>query len=90
MIRNSKYNSFWFFPCLILSHILSVTHLLLFKAQLVVIPDCIKQAPGGLYKNLQKIWFARLVKKNSLRLGKITFQQLRIEAGKFRYPHTNR
>lgn len=63
MIRNSKYKSFWFFPCLILSHILSVTHLLLFKAQLVVIPDCIKQAPGGLYKNLQKIWFARLLKK---------------------------
>jgi lauroyl/myristoyl acyltransferase len=29
----------------------------------MLIPDCIRQAPGGIYLHLQKIWFARLLKK---------------------------
>jgi len=33
------------------------------KAGIVNIPDCICNAPGGMNKNLQKIWNARLLKK---------------------------
>jgi hypothetical protein len=33
------------------------------QTRIVLIPECIRQAPGGIYVNLQKIWFARLLKK---------------------------
>ncbi len=63
MIQNRPYQSFWYLPCLIISHLLAVIHCVFVQVHLIGIPDCIKQAPGGTYVNLQKIWFARVVKK---------------------------
>lgn len=46
-----------------MSHFIASTHRLIVLIHFLEIPDCLEQAPGGMYKNLQKIWFARLVKK---------------------------
>jgi hypothetical protein len=63
MVRSPQYHSFWFLPCLFLSHIISVTHCFLVQIHVLEIPDCVRRAPGGIFINLQKIWFARLLKK---------------------------
>lgn len=63
MNRSPQYHSFWFIPCLLISHLIAVVHILVVQIGLLEIPDCVKQAPGGAHKNLQKIWFARLLKK---------------------------
>lgn len=63
MIRNPPYHSFWFAPCLIISRLISVIHCFFIQNHIMDVPDCIKQAPGGLCVNVQKIWFARLFKK---------------------------
>jgi len=63
VIRNPSYHSFWFAPCLIISHLISVIHCFFIQIHILYVPDCIKQAPGGLSVNMQKIWFARLFKK---------------------------
>ena len=51
------------FQCRFISHIITGLHYLLVRFRLLKIPVCILEAPGGLYKNLQKIWFSRLLKK---------------------------
>src|SRR5450755_3002848 len=63
MIPGPQYRNFWFVPCLIISHLISVIHYFLARIYLLDVPDCVKQGPGGMYRNLQKIWFARLLKK---------------------------
>jgi len=63
MTRSSQYHSFWFLPCLLISHLISATHSFFVRIHFLEIPDCVRQAPGGMYRNLQKIWFARLLKK---------------------------
>lgn len=63
MIRNLLYQSLVYLPCLVISVLLSVIHWVFVQIDLVLIPDCIKLAPGGTYVNLQKIWFARIFKK---------------------------
>jgi lauroyl/myristoyl acyltransferase len=49
--------------CRLFSHYITGVHYISARLHILNIPDCIWEAPGGLYKNLQKIWFARLVKK---------------------------
>ena len=49
--------------CRKLSYLISAIHSFFWKINLLDIPLCIGEAPGGLYTNLQKIWLARLVKK---------------------------
>ena len=51
------------FQCRFISHIVTGIHCHLVRLGFLKIPVCIREAPGGLYKNLQKIWFARLLKK---------------------------
>ena len=63
MIPSSKYNKFWYVPCLLISNLFAGTHCFFVQARLLAIPNCVKEAPGGMYINLQKIWFARLLKK---------------------------
>jgi hypothetical protein len=63
MTRSRQYRSFWFIPCQFISHIIAFIHNLVVQIHLLEIPSYIRQAPGGMYKNLQKIWFARLLKK---------------------------
>jgi hypothetical protein len=63
MARSPQYYNFWFLPCLLLSNIIAVAHCFLVQIHVLQIPDCVKRAPGGMFKNLQKIWFARFLKK---------------------------
>lgn len=63
MIRKLLYQGLLYFPCLITSLLLAAIHWFFFHINLVLIPDCIKQAPGGTWVNLHKIWFARIFKK---------------------------
>jgi hypothetical protein len=49
--------------CLIFSYILAAVHYFMASAGFLRIPSCIREAPGGFFSNIQKIWFARLLKK---------------------------
>jgi hypothetical protein len=63
MVRSRQYHSFWFLPCLLLSHIISLAHYCLVRIRVLDIPEYVRRAPGGMFRNLQKIWFARFLKK---------------------------
>jgi lauroyl/myristoyl acyltransferase len=63
MVLKLSYKNICLSPCLLFSHILSGLHYFFARLDFLDIPACIREAPGGLYKNLQKIWFARLLKK---------------------------
>ena len=62
-MRNPVNKNIFFFFCFLPSHVLSGIHCLLFRIGWLEVPECIIEAPGGLYKTLQKIWFSRLLKK---------------------------
>ena len=49
--------------CRFHSHIIAAFHYSAARNSMIKIPGYIWEAPGGLYKNLQKIWFTRLLKK---------------------------
>ncbi len=55
--------NFFIMLCWIFSIPLAVLHYLAVYLVGLDIPQPIGEAPGGLYKNLRKIWFARLLKK---------------------------
>ncbi len=56
-------NSILLLSCFLPSHLISGMHYFFWQMGWLDIPDCIRDAPGGLYNNLQKIWFCRLLKK---------------------------
>jgi lauroyl/myristoyl acyltransferase len=49
--------------CRFYSYIIAGIHYFAVRNRLLEIPGFIWEAPGGPYKNLQKIWFSRLLKK---------------------------
>src|SRR5450755_404688 len=49
--------------CRIISHVIAGVHYFAVHVLYLKIPACIRHAPGGVYKNLQKIWLARYLKK---------------------------
>jgi hypothetical protein len=49
--------------CRIISFVLAGQHFIVLHLGYLDIPEAILEAPGGLYKNLQKIWYSRLLKK---------------------------
>jgi hypothetical protein len=51
------------FLCRFFSFLLAGIHFAAVQVLYLKIPACLRHAPGGIYKNLQKIWFARLLKK---------------------------
>jgi hypothetical protein len=57
------YLKFWLVLCRFISHIATGLHYSAVQLNFFEIPACIWEAPGGLYNNLQKIWFVRLLKK---------------------------
>ncbi len=59
----SKTTHFFLILCRVPSTILAALHYFAVKSGGLNIPLPVRDAPGGLYKNLQKIWFARLLKK---------------------------
>jgi hypothetical protein len=65
MMKTSRplYLKFSIVFCRILSHFLTAIHYFAVYFGYFKIPVCILEAPGGIYKNLQRIWLARLLKK---------------------------
>jgi hypothetical protein len=57
------YLIFFIALCRMLSHFPAGIHYFLVNFSHLEIPACIFEAPGGIYKNLQRIWFARFLKK---------------------------
>jgi hypothetical protein len=60
---NPYYLNIFLFHCRLISHVISRLHCILGRLGILEIPACISDAPGGLSSNLQKIWFARILKK---------------------------
>jgi lauroyl/myristoyl acyltransferase len=63
MNRKPFYIKFFVASCETLSHVISAIHYFFWQIHFLDIPSCIGDAPGGLHKNLQRIWSARLLKK---------------------------
>jgi hypothetical protein len=90
MIRKPAYQNICLYPCLLFAHILSGLHYFFARIDLLEIPACIGEAPGGLYKNLRKIWFARLLKKIVSVWVRSPFRGQALRLVNFSLPHPSR
>lgn len=63
LVSKPLYLTICTFTCRFFSVIIAVLHYYTVRAGLSKIPFCVFNAPGGVYKNLRNIWFARLLRR---------------------------
>jgi hypothetical protein len=76
-------------PCRLFSNTIAALHYCIVRAGLLRIPLCIYHAPGGMYKNLCKIWFSRVFRRTVSVLIRTPFRSKVLQLVDITFPVTD-